>query len=299
MIRLVLVSLFVSTYCACSAPHSSNHANSKQTGALAIAVVGDGVPTDGPRNCPSDTTPLNRAQGEDMWLGVNAAFQSAPIKLRERLYLIRDDDCATQADAVRIANTLRQNHDLLAVIGHATSATTKAAIRIYNDIGVPMLTPIATANNIVDELPEQHPGAFLRLPPADDPTQVLAVLNQIDSLNATRVVIVRDKSRDAAVYSDVITRKLVSRLGKRVAEKLEIDKDELALEMTVPAIISARPQVIVFVGYGTSANHLLPPLARELTAKGVAKPSLILTDGCLIEDLNPCGLTAYLTFPAP
>jgi ABC-type branched-subunit amino acid transport system substrate-binding protein len=58
------------------------------------------------------------------------------------------------------------------------------------------------------------------------------------------------------------------------------------------------PSTIVFIGYGSTAIPFFDALRAAYSSVGADdRPVVVLTDGCLVPELNTSGFEVYLTFP--
>lgn len=275
---------------------------------LTVAIVGDGVPSARPTR-EDPIYPLNRAQGAAMFAGAAAAWQHSP-----RLQRLRNDhiieiqgfnDGGSQKEAARIAHELSTTPSVLAVIGHATSGTTRAAAWIYAGAGIPLLMPIATSPKAAlppdsDRERDRLLNAF-RLPPSDHRVQapVVAFLAK-EELGLRKAFFIRDMSPDASEYSGPLFERITELL--RVEKNLGISVNVMSDDFDVVArkVRAQGSDSLVFVGYGTTAKELLTALRRVYADTEIQqRPKLIFTDGAMIEDLEPHGFVVYLTFPLP
>lgn len=266
---------------------------------LRIYVVGEGVEA----NIDAGTTHSNRAQGIAMRNGIVCAVD----KFLNEQHLIGKvtfefiDDGGTTEGAIRAAKRIRQDQTALAVIGHATSGTTRAAAAYYASAGLPLIMPIATATSVMYPNGDVNQNRFancIRLPPADVPFQVAAITDIARSLTDGPVAIIADEVDDAAEYSRPLALALKRTLKNPTLDRLSAHE---RIADTLDTVLSFQPALIVFCGYSARAIPLLNSLASKtirLTPPKMA-PHIILSDGSFSSDLNTFGLTAHVTFPSP
>jgi ABC-type branched-subunit amino acid transport system substrate-binding protein len=274
--------------------------------AFVIAVIGDGVPSSSPP--PTRNYPLNRAQGRDMWSGVKAAYEKSPRLngVRDLVTLEPFDDGGAADEAQRLARRIQSNPNVIAVIGHATSETTRSAAWIYNEVGIPLLMPIATSpyavyppNSAISE--DKRLPNCIRLPPSDDRVQapaVAALAKRRISPPGKRITLLRDVSKDTPEYSGPLYDKL-NKLPE-IIQRQEVNAERTNFQLVATAIKDEQSDLIIFCGYGTTARRLIQALREVYAAVNVSeRPRIILTDGCRIPDLDTSGFDVYLTFPVP
>jgi len=298
---LLLATVIIQNACDQSPP-AGRHQGDRQR--LVVAVVGDGV---GPSDYVPGQNPYppNRAQGVDMQQGVDAAFMKSPLteRLRSLVELKYFIDAGAIGDAEKIALMLQADPRVVAVIGHATSGSTRRAAPYYAEAGIPLLMPIATSPwvRILGE-PDAPTGRLkscFRLPPADDRAQAPAVaLFAKRHLKAEKCYVLRDRTKDTLDYAEPLS----SAVRRLMKDGLSGPTEEAQRNSSLAELArSARHQgadLIIFCGYGTAANELLGELREAF--KGQNPPiKIVLTDGCMIHDLDTTELEVYVTFPLP
>ena len=269
-----------------------------------VMVVGDGVPPVDKDN--ARIWPLNRAQGEAMYKGVLAALNDSPSlkSLTSIIQIEGKDDRGDPERAAELAEELRRNPRVLAVIGHATSGTTLHAVWRYNQAGIPIIMPIATSPELMYHpkktgLEEHRFRNVFRLLPSDDKGQAPAVTHLIRKLGLKKVYLINDATTGAWEYSRPLRESLEPYIRKEVLNKLtEVQRETTDFTKLASSIQAQNADSVVFCGYATTALELLGGLDQIYAGVSREKrPTIILTDGCLIPDLDAKGFNLYLTFP--
>ena len=300
--KVVLVLMIA--LCGCKESGSQDKP-SKNGEKFLVVVVGDGVP-------PVDVSqarpwPLNRAQGEAMYDGVRAALNESPSlqDLRSIIEIAGRDDRGEPERASQLAKELQHNPRVLAVIGHATSETTRHAAWIYEQAGIPILMPIATSPEVM-----YHPkkgrseagriqNAF-RLPPSDDKGQAPAVTHLVRRLGLKKVYLLSDTTKGARGYSLPLRESLEPYIRNELVgeEDKEVMRGRTVFGELARSIRAQGVDGVVFCGYGTTSLELLDALDETYgETSRENRPTIVLTDGCLIPDLDARGFNLYLTFP--
>jgi ABC-type branched-subunit amino acid transport system substrate-binding protein len=238
-----------------------------------------------------------------MFNGASAALKKSPRlqRLLETLDIQGFDDAADPSNSVQIADSLRRDPRIIAVIGHATSESTRAAVQLYHSVGIPLVMPIATSPSVMlskEAVPTRFDNAF-RLPPADDIAQAPAIAYLLlNKLNSQRIALIQDETPGAVGYSDPLTNALRPYITNHVvysgyADRLNPNFVELA-----SSTHSNHPDTVVFCGYGTTAIELLSALRSVYAPEPESsRPRVVLSDGCLVPDLNTSHFETFLTFP--
>lgn len=307
---ILLVTIFVLNACN---PWGTNRyrppdADSNKPKPFVIAVVGNGVPgLTPPRN---RVLPKDRANGLAMWKAAEAAFKESDRTdvMRRFVEVEPHDDGASPQDAERIAKELVASPRVLAVIGHATSDSTRMGAWRYAQAGIPLLMPIATSPNaaippgmVVDSSNRLH-NCF-RLAPSDDRVQAPAVaFVASQKLLAKRCYLLGDFSPDVKEYSAPLYEELGAMLDSLniLATKRKYEPTSTTSQDCATSIRAQKSDLLVFCGYGTRAQELLDSLRDAYKDIDIEKrPKVLLTDGCKIKDLDTAGFKVYLTFPLP
>jgi ABC-type branched-subunit amino acid transport system substrate-binding protein len=171
----------------------------------------------------------------------------------------------------------------------------------YGDAGIPVLMPIATSPHARQPLRKAGVPQAWRLPPADVPYQAAAVAHVVTNrLQAQRCLVVRDLSPDADEYSTPFNEAVIRNLTPHchLLERADVStSDPKSILAVGPQITGNNIDVVVFIGYGTTANRLLQVIRDSCQVAEYQPPAVVLTDGAKVEDLNVEGIAVHLTFP--
>ena len=322
-----IFALFALTLCSAGCQDSLGSApttDPERDYLFRIVVVGDGVESTTGRVFTSSANP---EQGLAIWNGVQTAFEKSPsLKAvtkavagdKPLLTLQGYDDGGDAEEARAIAMELYTDPSVLAVIGHATSGTTRAAGHIYESTGIPLLVPTATSPYALcgkgppTTCPRRLSNAF-RLAPRDDMIQAPALVWQIRELKLDRIYVLVEASKHADVYTRPLAealKKLLKRPGGNhdaEGEKNgpEDEKDNVVVRFVPPGplesvakdVAKKPPDAIVFVGYAKRAKEVLAELGKAYAEAGLSRPPVFLTDGCKAEDLLRHRFDVRITFP--
>lgn len=216
------------------------------------------------------------------------------------------DDKGDPATASRIALAMVADPNVVAVVGHSTSATTRSAQAVYINYGMPLLAPIATYSDLTKSLRNTVADNVVRLVPSNaQQAGVIAdflarvardsTLEQRDSTRAFSPVLLyyepSEYGRDLATRIEESLWNKGIHVRRRSALRIvygEIDMSQARADLRDYSDIGA----IVFVGYYHQASQFV----REISS---ARPSLpiILTDGAkddkLFERLGPVPTNLY------
>jgi hypothetical protein len=112
-----------------------------------VVVVGDGVKD----KTFAKTRPYssNYAQGWDLYEGIaHAATKPAFKEISDLVELVYVDDGGEGRCAELISQEIIESPKVIAVIGHASTGTTKIALESYKKANLPTIIPIATNPNL-------------------------------------------------------------------------------------------------------------------------------------------------------
>lgn len=267
-----------------------------------IAVVGDGV--------GGESVVVNRpyntqfAQGYDLFQGFKHAL-GAPhfAEILSQVGFLYVDDGGNPACAERIAEILADQPELLGVIGHSTSSCTKKALPYYKRSNIPVIVPAATNTSLL----VGHQDHSFRLP-SNDTIQSLVIADLIlNRLKGSTLFVVWDATPEAAEYSDFLKTNLqhyLTLLANNPASVViegsyPISLNPLNYSYLFRRIVSSRPDVVVFAGYGSLAREFLLGLDQEYSLhEGQDRPTVVLTDGCKIPGISGYSFPTYVAFPA-
>jgi ABC-type branched-subunit amino acid transport system substrate-binding protein len=108
----------------------------------------------------------------------------------------------------------------------------------------------------------------------------------------------REISGGAQVYSSSLfgaLGPLVSGLPIRIGDA---DRERTDFSRLAASIRAEKSDTVVFCGYGSTAIELLNALRNAYNdVEFLARPKVVLTDGCYVPDLDTSGFDVYLTFP--
>jgi branched-chain amino acid transport system substrate-binding protein len=180
-----------------------------------------------------------------------------------------DDDTA-KAKAQEIATAIQSGQKVIGVIGHLNSGQTAAAMQVYKDLPLVVITPTASAVSLT----QQGYHNFFRVN-ANDAAQAPALAHFIvEQLKGQRVVVVHADNDYGNGLGEGVTTALTS-LGVTPAAVVKIPEAQNSYAQFIPAIKNAQPDVVFLAGYETEGYVLLP----ELRAAGV-NAQFICSDGC-------------------
>ncbi len=203
-----------------------------------------------------------------------------------------DSDVAVaQVDQIREA--LRNGERVIAVIGHLNSGQTLAAMELYKDMSLLVITPTASEQS----LSQKGYNNFFRVNASDDVQAAVDARFLVEELGAQRVAVVfNDTEYGQGLASSLVT-ELQSR-GAEAAVQIEVAEGQGTYDEEVAQIQAANPDAIFYAGYEIEA----PYLRYALVQAGVSIPMLASDGAFLSATIDEAGGTAegmYVSAFAP
>jgi branched-chain amino acid transport system substrate-binding protein len=174
--------------------------------------------------------------------------------------------------AKRIKDDIGAGKKVLAVIGHLNSGQTLAAMDIYKDLPLLVITP--TSSEV--SLTKKGYTNFFRVN-ANDVTQGKVDADfLVNTLKAKRIAVVHNATEYGTGLRDQITGALKS-LGAEVVLTLQVKEGQDAYPQEVKQIQTAAPDAVFYAGYEVET----PYLRADLVAAGVKTP-MLASDGAFL-----------------
>jgi branched-chain amino acid transport system substrate-binding protein len=182
-----------------------------------------------------------------------------------------DSDVATGI-AEQVKDAVAEGKQILGVIGHYNSGQTLAAMKIYRDLPLIVITP--TSSEV--SLTEQGYRNFFRINAND------AVQAQVDAeflaktLNARRVVIMHNDTAYGLGLRDQM-RQMLAAEGVNVVEVIQVKEGQDKFDPEVTRLQVTQPDAIFYAGYEIEC----PYLRYALHQASISVPFLA-SDGCFL-----------------
>jgi branched-chain amino acid transport system substrate-binding protein len=204
-----------------------------------------------------------------------------------RVMVVGLDDESDSDLAVDIANqvqdALNQGDNVLGVIGHLNSGQTLAAMEVYKDLSLVVITP--TASEV--SLTEKGYRNFFRVN-ANDTTQARVDADfLVNTLGARRVAVLYNDDPYGKGLGQLIAADLQS-LGADVVLSLQVGVEQFTFEEEIPQIAAAQPDAVFYGGYEVEA----PYLRAEMVEAGLDVPFLASDGAFLSATIDEAGSAA-------
>jgi branched-chain amino acid transport system substrate-binding protein len=237
----------------------------------AVVKIGHVAPVSGPQ----------ASYGKDNENGARMAVEELNTQgvtiggKKVKFELLAEDDAADPKQGTAAAQKLCDSK-VAGVVGHLNSGTTIPAAKIYNDCGVPMITPSATNPNLT------KPGykTTFRLLANDNALGAALALHAADSLKLKTVAIIDDRTAYGQGVAEVFKKTAESKGMKVVDQQFTTDKavDFMAI---LTAIKGKNPDAIFYGGMDPQAG----PMLRQMEQLGLSKQKYFGGDGICTQDL--------------
>jgi len=205
--------------------------------------------------------------------------------------LIQDDQCKPEI-ATNVATKLA-TQGANVVLGHICSGATKAALGIYNDAKIPVMSPSATNPDLTQS--GDYPN-FFRTIASDDMQAKLAVEFAINKLGAKKVAVIHDKGDYGKGFAEFAKKYLDASDKVEVVLFEGITPGAMDYSSIVQKVRKNDADVLIFGGYHPEASKLVAQMKRKrlktafLSDDGVKDVSFIKVAGDSAEG-------AYMTGP--
>jgi len=214
-----------------------------------------------------------------------------------RVKVVALDDEADSEVAVEVAGevaaAVQGGERVLGVIGHYNSGQAAAALPIYKDLPIIVITPTASDPSLT----AQGYGNFFRVNATDAAQGPHDARFLVNELGAQRIVVVHANNE----YGRGLQREIVEALadlGRPAVAVIEIQEAADSHADAISSIRDANPDAIFLAGYETEGYVLLP----ELREAGIDVP-FMASDGCFlyefIDGAGPAAEGAYVSAITP
>jgi len=204
-----------------------------------------------------------------------------------RVKVVAIDDEADSEVAVQVAEQIRaalqQGEKIIGIVGHYNSGQTLAAMEIYKDLPLIVVTPTASDVSIT----EKGYTNFFRVNATDAAQGPVDAHFLVEKVGARHIALVYANNEYGRGLRDQMLTALRA-LGVQPAAVIEIPEGVPTQTQAVDQIKSVQPDAIFLAGYETEGYILLP----ELREAGITVP-FMASDGCfLYEFIDGAGAAA-------
>lgn len=208
------------------------------------------------------------------------------------------DDEADSDVAVSVAEEIKAALDrgekVIGVIGHPNSGQTAAAMQVYKDLDLVVITP--TASEVA--LTRQGYGNFFRVNAANDLQAKTGAAYLVNQLGAKKVAVLYNDDAYGIDLGKLVADDLKA-LGAEVALTQQVKVEQNRFVDEVAKIKQAGVDAIYYAGYEVEC----PYLRADLRDAGLGNTTFMASDGCFlaatIDNSDGAAEGAYITGFAP
>jgi branched-chain amino acid transport system substrate-binding protein len=184
--------------------------------------------------------------------------------------LLVEDTQGSGEGGASVANLYVSDPDVVAIAGHTFSGSTAAAIPIYNEARLPMLSPSATMATLTDG-PQD---VFNRIPFTDDLQGQFAAEYLYNVLGVTKLAVMHDGDAYGKGVAERVQEVFMSLGGEVVAiEAITVGETDFSAALT--DIGASDPEAIYFGGYYAEAAVLV----KDMPVAGLEDVIFFSDDG--------------------
>lgn len=183
-----------------------------------------------------------------------------------------DSDVATEV-AKGIAADVKAGKRVLGVVGHLNSGQTLAAMEIYKDLPIVVVTPTSSESSLT----QKGYRNFFRVN-ANDVTQARVDAEYlVNKLGAKKIAVVHNDDP----YGIGLARQIsdqITKLGAQIAINVQVKVEQSKYITEVQRIKSAAPDAIFYAGYEVETPYL-----RKQLVDGGVKITFMASDGAFLS----------------
>ena len=224
---------------------------------------------------------------------INAAGGLLGYKVK----VVAVDDEADSDVAVQVAEEIRAavqgGQKVIGIVGHYNSGQTLAAMDVYKDLPLVIVTPTASDVSIT----QKGYNNFFRVNATDAAQGPYDADFLVKDLKAQRIVVIyAENDYGQGLKAQVV--KALEGLGRPPVEVIGIQEAASTYAPIIPRVKAANPDAIFLAGYETEGYVLLP----ELREAGI-QSNFLAGDGCFLYDFidgsGPYAEGAYVSGITP
>lgn len=271
--------------------------------ALSITACSSGVPTKG-EVIVYVAGPLSGFQantGQTVAGGVRLMAEQLNRSgglLGYKVKVVALDDEADSDVAAGVAAQIKEAVDrgdrVIGVIGHPNSGQTAAAMAVYKDLSIVVITP--TASEVA--LTQQGYRNFFRVNAANDLQAKIGADYLTNKLGAKKVAVLYNDDPYGVDLGKLVAAEL-TKLGAQVPLSLQVKVEQNRFQAEVAKIKTAGVDAIYYAGYEVEC----PYLRADLRDAGLDKLTFMASDGCFlaatIDNSDGAAEGIYVTGFAP
>ncbi|MDF1536663.1 MAG: branched-chain amino acid ABC transporter substrate-binding protein [bacterium] len=172
--------------------------------------------------------------------------------------LVEDDVCKPEV-ATNTATKLVSDGAVV-VLGHICSGATKAALGIYNDARIIVMSPSATNPDLTQS--GDYPN-FFRTIASDDMQAMLGVKFTVNKLGAKKVAVIHDKGDYGKGYAEFAKKYLDEMEGAEAVLFEGITPGAVDYSAIVQKIAKSGAEAVIYGGYHPEASKIVTQMRKK------------------------------------
>lgn len=184
-----------------------------------------------------------------------------------------DSDVALSV-AGEIRDAVKAGDRVIGVIGHPNSGQTTAAMSIYKDLPIIIITPTASEVGLT----RQGYTNFFRINAGNDVQAKTGAEYLVQKLGAKKVAVLYNDDSYGIDLNQLVTAEL-TRLGASVPLAVQVKVEQNRFTTEVAKVSTAGVDAIYYAGYEVEC----PYLRADLRDAGLSKLTFMASDGCFLS----------------
>ena len=192
-----------------------------------------------------------------------------------KIELMAEDDAADPKQGAAVASKLC-DAKVAGVVGHLNSGTTMPASKVYNDCGIPHITPSSTLPKIT----QQGFKTTFRILANDNALGAGLALYAADALKLKKIAVIDDRTAYGLGVAEVFT-KIAKQKGIEIVDSQYTNDKATDFSAILTAIKSKKPDGIFFGGMDPQGG----PMLRQMEQLGLNNVKYFGGDGICTDKL--------------
>lgn len=192
-----------------------------------------------------------------------------------KIELMAEDDAADPKQGAAVASKLC-DAKVAGVVGHLNSGTTMPASKVYNDCGIPHITPSSTLPKIT----QQGFKTTFRILANDNALGAGLALYAVDALKLKKIAVIDDRTAYGLGVAEVFT-KIAKQKGIEIVDSQYTNDKATDFSAILTAIKSKKPDGIFFGGMDPQGG----PMLRQMEQLGLNNVKYFGGDGICTDKL--------------
>ncbi len=286
LISGLLILLFLVSLTACGKEQGSPPAGEEKKQASSGEAIKIGIPGAHSGDLASYGLPtVKAAELAVKELNVRGGIGGKQVEL-----IVEDDVCKPEMAANTAAKLVSEKVN--AVIGHTCSGATKAALGIYKDSGIVVISPSATNPELTQS--GQYPNFFRTIAP-DDAQAKMQVDFAVNQLKARRIAVLHDKGDYGKGLAEYAKKLIEASNAAQVVLFEGVTPGAVDYSAVVQKIKGADADAVIYGGYHPEASSIVMQMRKKamktwfISDDGVKDNTFLKIAGAFAEGVYATG----------